>query len=611
MKKVQITLSAFLLLLYSCSILSAQPVAFTRRVHPLEYIETVEVSPGTQGMWEQLDEQTLLWQLPIASPGATSLSLGFTDFSMPPGGRLYIYSADQSQVIGPYTESDNKEHGQLWTPIIKSEAVVIELIIPASEVQELKLELVYINHGYRDLNPQFTNRALGDSAPCHVNAACQEGEQWRNQIRSVAIFQVTNSEGSFVCTGSLVNNTLQDDKPYFLTAFHCFDEWQDKVLVNPAETTASMIIYWNYESSDCQGRILKNIQSQSGASFRAGYWKSDFALVELDNNPPRSADVYYTGWDRNSNAPSSAVSIHHPDADIKKISIENDPLTKSTLIEVNSDTLERTDFGPYFFVNDWDAGITAGGSSGGPLFNSNKRIVGLLRGGQSFCGTPGPDWFGPFYRSWAEGGTRSTNLKDWLDPFNSGVTSLNGKNPVAPICQIVTIGNGTTDWEFPMHTWYHDSRTQAIYRNYEIGRSGTISGLALYVSRIPGLPLKNWTIRMRHTDKDNALENYMYVTGWTTVYQKNETINSTGWIWFEFQQPFEYSGPNNLMVDFSHNNDSYSSSGMCRSTNTGTIRTLIAYSDSTNGDPLNWSGYFAPNRSSTDRVPNIKLEFCE
>jgi len=157
----------------------ALPVSFTRMVHPIELADpvipepinlqavlledtqeqrdggssrfaicrAVNVSPKTHGVWEDVDEDTLLWRVPITSPGALSLSLGFSRYSMPPGGRLYIYSADRTQVLGPFTAKDNKKHGQLWTALIHSDSIVVELVLPLLEVPKMQVELTYVNHG--------------------------------------------------------------------------------------------------------------------------------------------------------------------------------------------------------------------------------------------------------------------------------------------------------------------------------------------------------------------------------------------------------------------------------------------------------------------------------
>jgi PKD repeat protein len=72
--------------------------------------------------------------------------------------------------------------------------------------------------------------------------------------------------------------------------------------------------------------------------------------------------------------------------------------------------------------------VTEGGSSGSPIFNNSGRIVGDLTGGGSYCSTPtSPDLYGKFSYSWDQNGsTAAERLKDWLDPDNTGITTLDG-----------------------------------------------------------------------------------------------------------------------------------------------------------------------------------------
>ena len=219
-----------------------------------------------------------------------------------------------------------------------------------------------------------------------------------------------------------------------------------------------------------------------------------------------------------------------------------------------------------------------------------------------------------------------TSASDYLDLYilllqaadNLGYTQA-AKNNLVEACLAVELGvepdkmavgpyAGT--WGFPMYTLYHDSRTQSIYLASEIGRSGRITGLSLYVTTIPGQTMNNWTIRIKTT----ALSAFsapasMDATGWTTCYQANETISTTGQRKFTFSTPFLYDGTSNLMIDFSHNNTSYTTQGICLAFVPGGYRSVIGYSDSTNGDPLNWSGSSSPTKTRTTAVPCIALTF--
>lgn len=181
-------------------------------------------------------------------------------------------------------------------------------------------------------------------------------------------------------------------------------------------------------------------------------------------------------------------------------------------------------------------------------------------------------------------------------------------NLSATVAATTTVGAGTATWALPLYTYWHDARSQVIYSQSELGGANQLSGLALDVSQIPPQSLNNWTIRMKHT----ALASNATATldgpasGWTTVVQTNTTISSTGWVWFVFSQPFDYNGTDNLMVDFSFNNSSYTTNGFVRVT-AGAGRTVYAASDSTNGDPLDWIGSSSPTTYLGNYAPNIRL----
>jgi hypothetical protein len=171
-----------------------------------------------------------------------------------------------------------------------------------------------------------------------------------------------------------------------------------------------------------------------------------------------------------------------------------------------------------------------------------------------------------------------------------------------------SVGAGSTGWIYPLSTYYHDARAQVIYLQSELGGATGLHGLALDVSTTPGQTMNNFTIRMKHT----ALSSHSSASwegpasGWTTVYQGNATVSATGWAWFEFSEPFAYNGTDNLMVDFSFNNTTYSTDGQVRATTGAAGRALVARFDSTEGDPLGWSGS-SPAPTSTNQVPNIRL----
>lgn len=173
--------------------------------------------------------------------------------------------------------------------------------------------------------------------------------------------------------------------------------------------------------------------------------------------------------------------------------------------------------------------------------------------------------------------------------------------------EVITIGTGTSSWNYPMHTGIQDSRTQVIYLASEIGRSGNIRDLWLDVTKIPSQILENWTIRIKHTSKNQYSNCALETDGWTVVYRNNELISDTGWRKFEFHTLFEYNGVDSLMVDFSHNSSYSTFDGLCRVSSTEGRRSAYAESESMHKNPLDWPAGNSPAVSCSNKVPNVKL----
>ena len=366
------------------------------------------------GSWETLDDGSKLWRLRIASPGALSLNLGIEKFDLPAGATFWIHDADGAQVQGPYTAKNRNAAGGLWTAVVLGDELVAELHLPAGSDGDL--EISSVNHGYRFF-AKDTADAADKRGTCNINVVCPDGDPWSNQIRSVARITIS---GMFVCTGQLVNNTAQDDTPYFLTAGHCIEF---------SSEAPSVVAYWNFQSPQCNDFAGGNLsQNQSGSTWVASSplegVGSDFTLVELDQNPDPSWNLFFLGWDAREQVPNSTTTIHHPSGDEKSISFDFDPPTITQYLE-NSPTAGGT----HWRIADWNEGTTEGGSSGSCLYDdSSKRCVGTLSGGYAACGNDDSDWYGRTAKQWTGGGTDDTRLSTWLDKANTGAMFLDGKN---------------------------------------------------------------------------------------------------------------------------------------------------------------------------------------
>ncbi len=363
------------------------------------------ITPVTHGTWEQVDRLTSVWRVRVSSPGAVSLNLGFSSYHMPADGLLFIYAPDFSSVVRPFTDADNAAHGELWTPVVPSDELVVEVTVPTASRGDLQLKLASVNVGYTS----FGGGGPVESGSCNIDVVCPEGNQWGDEISSVAVI---STGGSLFCTGFMVNNTAQDETPLFMTANHCGIR---------SNNASSLVAYWNYETSSCGGTPDGSLSDfQSGSFFRATYSASDFTIVELDQSPDPAWGVTFAGWDRSGNDTNSAIAIHHPSVDEKRISFENDPTTTTSYLGSNV-----PGDGTHVRITDWDLGTTEGGSSGSPLFDPNHRVIGQLHGGYAACSNNSDDWYGKISVSWNGGGSSATRLRDWLDPGNTGAVTVN------------------------------------------------------------------------------------------------------------------------------------------------------------------------------------------
>ena len=115
--------------------------------------------------WEKSGSD-FIWTHQVTAPNAVSLNFGFTRFHLPEGAELNIYSADRTQFIRTFTAADNNVNNELWTPVIMSDDVIIELTAPASEVSKVDLELGQIGQGFRT----FSESTL-KSGGCNIDVA--------------------------------------------------------------------------------------------------------------------------------------------------------------------------------------------------------------------------------------------------------------------------------------------------------------------------------------------------------------------------------------------------------------------------------------------------------
>lgn len=401
---------------------------------PALFAATVELPLGLgDGRWDTLDSGERRWRTRVYSAGARALLLQFGRFTLPDSATLWIYDDSGRTLQGPYGARDRNVDGGLWTAMVPGETAVIELRVDATQQDAVQLRLARLGHAYRNA------RDLDAGGACNVDTACSLGNGWRNEIRSTVKLQIPSGLFVGLCSGTLVNNAAQDDKPYVLTADHC----GIGTFGSPA---SGVVAYFNFENSTCGGAAdAGDTQTISGATLRADDRTTDFTLIEMNSAPPRSFNVYYAGWDAGGSGGASGVGIHHPGGDAKKISAFNTALT-ATDVQIQTGGPQI----PAWQVQRWSEGTTEQGSSGSALWNQDHRIVGTLSGGSAACvgnvDNDQSDFYARLDRQWQARGTAGGQLKAWLAP-DSDCTAIDGKNPgtaAALTCRGGTTGGATT-----------------------------------------------------------------------------------------------------------------------------------------------------------------------
>lgn len=407
----------------------------------------IKVNYGLEnaGTWTELANGDRIWRILLESKDALNLGLMLDKFYLPEGAKIYLYNEDKSDLLGAYTNTQNNKDQKLTTWFIKGDKLWMEYYEPIEVKDQGKLNISSVIHGYRlghtyqkgYIEDQKADEFLNSSGNCNHDVDCPIGADFESQRdlvkKGVGFLLIPiNSTSVGVCTGTLINNTNEDKKPYFLTANHCLGS------SNPS--TYAIRFNWISPNPVCAATTNSTTTSEdftiSGTTLRANNEDSDFMLVEINSAIPTDWDVTYAGWDRSDNTPSYTVGIHHPQGDIMKICRDNQSPTKVAQNAGGSSPVAQT-WDITSAGNGWDLGVTEGGSSGSALFDPNGRIIGQLYGGAATCNglddNDAHDFYGRFAISWDTGNTAATRLENWLDPMNTNPMTLDAKQNVLAV----------------------------------------------------------------------------------------------------------------------------------------------------------------------------------
>lgn len=374
-----------------------------------------------------------VWTLDVLVPGAPALAMYFDAFHLPAGAELHFETPAGAFPLvyadAVVDAAENNEHGRFVSGEIPGEQVHMVYTQPTSTVGKPELHINGVGYLFRYLWLPEAFDLVGDGGDrgsdfCQVDVNCPEGSDWLCQRDAVVRLRVSMGGGIFYCSGAMVNNTARDCRQLLLSSFHCADSMEDT-------DWAYMKVRYNYEYTECGGSVSLNSHDRTGVYFLtasndmvgSNITGSDFLLMEVEDPIFESWTPYLAGWDATGIPAQEGVGIHHPSGDRKKISTYLDPLASSSAYAA----------GAHWRVS-WDAtesghGVTEGGSSGSPLFDANRRIVGTLTGGASFCTSPtSPDYYGKLSYHWDGPNpiAAAEKLKAFLDPAGTGEEIMDG-----------------------------------------------------------------------------------------------------------------------------------------------------------------------------------------
>jgi len=368
----------------------------------------VSISSENSGTWYEADGFKI-WQVELSSEEAYSLYVTFSKYYIPEGARLFVFDPEKKVILGAFTSKNNKPYKKLSIRPLPGDNLIVQYEEPLDAAFNGELEIGEIYHDYKGIfssNNRWDRRL---SQSCNVDVNCEFESETDDQRRAVCVVLAGKELG----TGTLLNNVMKDGKPYLLSAYHVY---MDNELAQTA------LYFFNYESPFCTGLNGSDIQTVSGSVKVAAFDSVDLMLVKLSEMPPPSYRPFLAGWDASIIPPSNSYIIHHPNGDTKKISYDSG---KCDSARYNKNFIN---YG-HWKVFDWEVGTTEGGSSGGALFNKDKRVIGILSGGNASCESITYDLFSRFDKMWDYRSKESEQLKHWLDPQNTGTLQINGFDP--------------------------------------------------------------------------------------------------------------------------------------------------------------------------------------
>ncbi|MDP7127672.1 MAG: Ser-Thr-rich GPI-anchored membrane family protein, partial [Candidatus Marinimicrobia bacterium] len=177
---------------------------------------------------------------------------------------------------------------------------------------------------------------------------------------------------------------------------------------------------------------------------------------------------------------------------------------------------------------------------------------------------------------------------------------------------------------YPINAFFHDVKHQSLYLASDLSNAGILSG-----SSITGIKLKvNETPGETHTTNGNPdpyldLDSVRIAYNWTSSTEISSFDTTTtvvhgptnyyygdflpnNWVQFDFNAPVTWDGFSNLIIEYSHDNESWKSGGGTYMRNAGTNRGRRGWTDS-NAGHYPFPGTSAGYQNDMSSAPDSKV----
>jgi lysyl endopeptidase len=333
--------------------------------------------------WQTLADGSRAATVQVASEGAAALRVALK-LSAAASGVTFRFAGNgaHAQTFGPMTSSavasDSAAFGSFWSPVLEGDVATIEIHVDAgAPTPEATLTLARISHqvvapaALRNMDAK-TVQDIGLAGSCNIDVACVTPQTTAllDAARAVAEMEFTQDDGfTHLCTGTLMNDSIGSNTPYFFSAAHC---------LNTATAARTLNTYWFFDAIACgNNAVPPYVQQASGATLlaRSGDW--DWALARLNAPPP--AGARFSAWRAETMPTQTPITVlHHPEADLKKWSAGS-----TQGYQVYTD-------GSSFALVHYDQGTTEPGSSGAGLLTFLQaggyyELRGGLWSGEASC----------------------------------------------------------------------------------------------------------------------------------------------------------------------------------------------------------------------------------